>query len=130
MVSRPGNQTNHYQVTPGVVRVSPESPPAHPARIRKANGAAGDDHCHKLPPGGVVFGALALDLGTGMNLYAVREDPTPLAVGTARLTIIQANPGLPAVDVDIADKGLRLASNLTVGKYHRPIGCSRWPLFD
>jgi len=72
-----------------------------------------------VTPGGIVS-VIALDLGAGLNLFPVREDASPLAVGQSRLTIIQANPGLPAVNVDILDKGLRLASNLNVGNIIGP----------
>ncbi len=113
-----GNQTNYYQVTPGAVRVS----------LRVADQTGTDPNTAaplvttivNVTPGGVVS-VLALDLGSGMDLYAAQEDPSPLAVGTARLTIIQANPGLPAIDIDIADKKLRLASNLTVGNIIGPL---------
>jgi hypothetical protein len=113
-----GSQSNYYQVTPGAVRVS----------LRLA-GAPADNTTPVAPlvttivdvaPGGVVS-VLALDLGSGLNLYPVREDPSPLAVGTSRLTIIQANPGLPAVDIDIADKRLRLATNMIVGNIVGPM---------
>ncbi|MEP6985424.1 MAG: DUF4397 domain-containing protein, partial [Chloroflexota bacterium] len=113
-----GNETNYYQVTPGAIRVS----------LRLADQTADASRANvpivttivDVTPGGVVS-VLAMDLGTGMNLYPIPEDSSPLAVGTSRLTLIQANPGLLAVNVDIADKGLRLASNLSVGNIIGPL---------
>lgn len=112
-----GNQSNYYQVAPGAVRLS----------LRNADQAAADPQTSApiattivdVTPGGVVS-VLSMDLGTGMALYPVREDPSPLPVGKSRLTIIQANPGLPVVHVDSPDKALRLATNLKVGSIVGP----------
>lgn len=113
-----GSQTNYYQVSPGAVRISLRAVddtvnnPQAPAPIVTT--------IVDVTPGGVIS-VLAVDLGRGMNLYAVREDPSPLAVGTSRLTIIQANPGLPTINIDATDKRLRLAANMNVGDIIGPL---------
>lgn len=112
-----GGQTNYYQVSPGATRVS----------IRNTNlaiGAANETPAIvttviEVPPGGVIS-VLALNMN-GVNLYPIKEDPTPLEVGMSRLTIVHAAPALPTVNLEIADKRLRLASNLALGNIIGPI---------
>ncbi len=112
-----GSETNYYQVVPGSIRIS----------IRNVDQVQNNPNANvaivttvvDVPPGGVIT-VLAVKINE-VNLYAIREDPTPLTGGTSRLTIIQANPALPDVNIDIADKHLRLASNLSFGSIVGPI---------
>jgi len=114
-----GSQTNYYQVSPGAVRISLR---AVDDGLNNAAQAAAPlvTTIVDVTPGGVVS-VLAVDLGRGMDLYPVREDPTPLAVGTSRVTIVQANPGLPTLNIDATDKRLRLATNMNVGDILGPL---------
>lgn len=112
-----GGETNYYQVAPGSVRVSIKNVD-QVANNAKANVAIVTTVVD-VPPGGIVT-MLAMKINE-IDLYAIREDPSPLAVGASRLTIIQANPALPPVDIDAADQRLRLASNITLGSIIGPI---------
>ncbi len=112
-----GSETNYYQVAPGSIRISIRNVDQAPNNA-KANVAIVTTVVD-VPPGGIIT-MLAMKLNE-INLYAIREDPSPLAVGASRLTIIQANPALPPVNIDIADQRLRLASNLTLGNIVGPI---------
>ncbi len=112
-----GSQTNYYQVSPGSVRISirnvdqaPNNPRANVAIVTTVV---------DVPPGGVIT-MLAMKIND-VNLYPIVEDPSPLAVGASRLTIIQANPALPPVNIDIADQRIRLATNLTLGNIIGPL---------
>lgn len=114
----PGQQTNYYQVAPGAVRISlgkVDEPPTTP------NGA---------PPllttvinvqAGQVISVVATGTGNGLTLYPVPEDPAPLAAGQARLTVVQFNPVLGAVNALLPDKRLELAKNLGLGSIVGPL---------
>lgn len=110
-----GGQTNYYQVSPGATRVSIRSTDLTAAK----ESAAIITTVMDVPPGGVIT-VLALNMN-GVNLYPIQEDPSPLAVGMSRLTIVHAAPALPTVNLEIADKRLRLANNVTLGSIIGPI---------
>ncbi len=108
-----GEHTNYYQVAPGAVRITLGAVDAQSSTSIATTVV-------NVAAGGVVS-VLALDLGEGMELYPVPEDVSPLAVGASRLTIVQANPGLQAVNIDAPNKRLRLASNLKIGDIIGPL---------
>lgn len=113
-----GSETNYYQVSPGAIRIS----------LRTVNDSTNAADVPApivttivdVPPGGVVT-VLAIDFGKGLNLYPVREDSSPISVGISRLTIVQANPALPTLDIDATTSRLRLASSINVGTVIGPL---------
>lgn len=109
-----GNDTGYYQIRPGdTVRVSLNTS-AKPQNIPLRSTVV------TVPAGGIVT-VIAVDLGKGLEMLSVREDPTPLAQGTSRMTLVQANPALLPVNLLSPDKQLVLAHNLTPGQIIGPI---------
>ncbi len=108
------NQTNYYQVSPGAVRISLRAVDDGLDNAQGQTITPITTTIVDVPPGGVIS-VVAVDTGKGLNLVAIHEDSSPLAVGVTRLTLIQANPGLPTINIDATDKRLRLSSNMGVG---------------
>lgn len=109
-----GSDTGYYQIRPGdSVRISLNTS-LKPANVPVASTVV------TVPPGGITT-VIAADLGKGLDLLPVREDPTPLGRGVSRITLVQTNPGLLPVNLLSADKQLILASNLLPGQIIGPL---------
>lgn len=109
-----GSDTGYYQIRPGdSVRISLNTT-LNPQNVPVGNTVI------TVPPGGITT-VIAVDLGKGLDLLPVREDPTPLGRGTSRVTLVQANPGLLPVNLLSPDEQLVLASNVSPGQVIGPI---------
>jgi hypothetical protein len=126
-----GQATAYQRVAPGAVRVSlypadtlPTEQPSRPPLVSQTV---------QMTPGGSISMVVA-DFGQGVSLLPVVEDPTPLASGMSRLTVLQANPDLPEINILLPDAKRALASFLQnaelVGPMDLPRNQYRLELYD
>ncbi len=119
--------TNYFQVTPGTARITITAVDAGIAQA-DANAAAVTSLAStivSLEPGGIQT-IIVNDIGAGIDLKAIHEDPNPVSIDTGRIIIVQLNPGLPTVNVNMLAGTLRLTANLRsgqmIGPYDVPTG--------
>jgi len=102
-----GGQTTYLQLAPGEVRVTLRDVDANlttpmPTRL---------NNVVDVPPA-VTLSLVMIDEGAGLELRPVYEDLSPVSSGTARVTILQANPELLAVDLLLTEEKRALADDL------------------
>ncbi len=109
-----GSDTGYYQIRPGdAVRVTLNTPAnTQPIPIGST--------VINVPPGGITT-VIAIDLGKGLVMLPISEDPSPLGQGTSRVTIVQANPALLPVNLLSEQRKLVLVNNLQPGQIIGPI---------
>jgi hypothetical protein len=111
-----GEQTNYLQLAPGQLRVTLRDVDANlttPTPLKLNNVV-------DIPPG-VTLSLVMADLGTGLQLLSVSEDLSPVSSGSARVTVIQANPELLPVNLLLTDEKRTLANNISTGDVLGPM---------
>lgn len=122
-----GQQTGFQQVTPGSIEVVLRTvDPRLPLVISETTPPA-FNKVVQVAPGENVSLVLG-ESAQGLQLLTVPESAAPLPDGTARLTLVQANPELTPVNVLMPDVGRALAYDLRLnhasGSLDVPVGAN------
>ncbi|MEZ4669315.1 MAG: DUF4397 domain-containing protein [Anaerolineae bacterium] len=113
-----GEQTNYYQVAPGAVRISLQRVDEPLSGVQAQPPILSS--ILEVKPGDVASMIVA-DLGKGLSLIPILEDPSPLPNGMARVTIAQFNSILSPVNMLVSDKRLELSRDIAAGTVVGPL---------